>query len=88
MNPFQVWCAANSDSENEKIKIRIKKSVGKKVKQIKFGKKIPFHAPPIPRKRAKRKDLMQQLWHHFLALFTRGNNMYGVLEMYDGRILL
>ena len=33
------------------------------------------NVPPIPRKRAKGKDLMQQLWHHFLALFTRGNKM-------------
>ena len=30
---------------------------------------------PIPRRRAKGKDLMPQLWHHFSALFTRGNKM-------------
>ena len=31
------------------------------------------HCSPIPRRRDKGKDLMQQLWHHFLALFTKGN---------------
>ena len=34
-----------------------------------------YCSTPIPRKRAKGKDLMQQLSHHFLALFTRGNKM-------------
>ena len=43
---------------------------------------------PIPRRRDKWKDLMQQLWHHFLALFTKGNQNSGVPEMLTGGILL